>query len=151
MSRPRVSLLSLLLGFIVLLFSWFVFFLFRFPDEPLVENLPGSYRLRDRYGELITDIPKRNGYFRPYTGSLAPRFVELLLTVEDRRFRQHLGVDLFAKIRALFDNIRAGKIVSGASTITEQYIKNHYFRAAPRTLLQKLRESALALRVSVSQ
>ena len=65
------------------------------------------------------------------------------VAIEDRRFYQHHGVDFTGIARALVDDIRAGHVVSGASTITEQYVKNAYI-GDDVTLTRKLREAVLA-------
>ena len=65
------------------------------------------------------------------------------VAIEDKRFYQHHGVDFTGIARALVDDIKAGHVVQGASTITEQYVKNAYIGADP-TLTRKLREAVLA-------
>ena len=65
------------------------------------------------------------------------------VAIEDKRFYQHHGVDFTGLARALVDDIRAGHVVSGASTITEQYVKNAYLGDDP-TFTRKLREAVLA-------
>jgi penicillin-binding protein 1C len=46
--------------------------------------------------------------------------VTALLEFEDQRFYQHIGIDVYALVRAVWQNLTAGRIVSGASTITMQ-------------------------------
>ena len=65
------------------------------------------------------------------------------VAIEDRRFYQHHGVDFTGIARALVDDLKAGHVVQGASTITEQYVKNAYIGDDP-TLTRKLREAVLA-------
>ena len=65
------------------------------------------------------------------------------VAIEDKRFYQHHGVDFTGIARALVDDIRAGHVVSGASTITEQYVKNAYL-GDDVTITRKLREAVLA-------
>jgi len=65
------------------------------------------------------------------------------VAIEDRRFYKHHGVDFTGIARALIDDIRAGHVVSGASTITEQYVKNAYL-GDDVTITRKLREAVLA-------
>ena len=54
---------------------------------------------------------------------LPPWFVTGLLCLEDRRFFSHPGVDPFAMVRAVAQNLRAGKVVSGGSTLTMQVVR----------------------------
>ncbi len=70
-----------------------------------------------------------------------------VLAAEDRRFFDHPGYDLGSIARAAAANLAAGEVVQGASTITQQYVKNAYFRRAPRTLERKARELRIALEV----
>jgi penicillin-binding protein 1A len=85
-----------------------------------------------------------------YTGTwltvdkLPTSVVEALMATEDRRFRSHFGVDVFGIARAALHNIRAGGIVEGGSTITQQLAKN-LFLTTDRTLRRKIQETMLAL------
>ena len=65
------------------------------------------------------------------------------VAIEDKRFYHHHGVDFTGIARALVDDIKAGHVVQGASTITEQYVKNAYIGDDP-TLTRKLKEAVLA-------
>lgn len=69
----------------------------------------------------------------------------VVVSIEDKRFYGHGGVDLLAVLRAGFYNLRSGKIVSGASTITTQLIRISYPR--PRTFHTKLLEFWAAIRI----
>ncbi|HEU4488872.1 MAG TPA: biosynthetic peptidoglycan transglycosylase, partial [Actinomycetota bacterium] len=80
-------------------------------------------------------------------GRVPRSLVSAVLAAEDRRFFDHAGYDLSSIARAAMANLAAGKIVQGASTITQQYVKNAYFRRAPRTLERKARELRIALEV----
>ena len=71
--------------------------------------------------------------------------VKAFLAAEDERFFQHRGVDLWAVIRAAKDNILNGRIVSGASTITQQLCRMAHPRQ--RTLYHKLIEALRAIRL----
>jgi membrane peptidoglycan carboxypeptidase len=78
--------------------------------------------------------------------------LDALVAKEDERFREHGGVDLWGIIRALWvdalvvTGIRADETVEGASTITQQYVKNAYLSGDP-TLWRKLKEAAIALEI----
>jgi penicillin-binding protein 1A len=66
-----------------------------------------------------------------------------IVSVEDRRFWEHAGVDVRGIARALWADIRHKEIVEGGSTITQQFVKNTYTRD-DRTISRKLKEAALA-------
>ena len=65
------------------------------------------------------------------------------VAVEDERFYEHHGVDYLGVVRAMVENLRAGSVVQGGSTITEQYVKNAYV-GPERTYKRKLNEAVLA-------
>ena len=77
---------------------------------------------------------------------MPPGLLDALVAQEDQRFREHGGVDLWGIIRALWIDIRSGEAVEGASTITQQYVKNAYL-SGDRTLLRKLKEAAIAVEI----
>jgi penicillin-binding protein 1B len=66
--------------------------------------------------------------------------------IEDRRFEEHHGVDLLGVLRATWANLRAGHVVQGGSTLTQQLVKN-YFLSDEQTLGRKLTEAVMALRL----
>jgi penicillin-binding protein 1C len=74
------------------------------------------------------------------------KYRRALLTFEDRRFEAHPGVDPLAVLRAARDNLAAGRVVSGGSTLTMQLAR--LLRAdPPRTFPEKAREAVLALQL----
>ncbi len=76
--------------------------------------------------------------------------IRAVLTAEDGRFYFHPGVDPAAILRAAYQNARAGRIVSGGSTITQQLVRLVYREELPvRPALRKIVEAVLALRLEV--
>jgi penicillin-binding protein 1A len=86
----------------------------------------------DLYGELVRlrDLP--------------PALPAALLAVEDRRFRSHFGLDPVGIARAAWANWRAGAVVQGGSTLTQQLAKN-LFLTPERSTRRKVQEALLAL------
>src|SRR5690606_25388510 len=81
--------------------------------------------------------------------SIVPqKFVDALITFEDKRFFQHPGVDPLAMGRALLQNLRHGSIVSGGSTLSMQVIRLSR-RGQSRTVLEKVIEVILATRLEL--
>jgi penicillin-binding protein 1A len=74
---------------------------------------------------------------------VSPALRQALIAVEDRRFYEHLGVDPRGLARAMLANLRAGRIVQGGSTITQQLAKN-LFLNPDRTVRRKVQELLLA-------
>jgi hypothetical protein len=73
--------------------------------------------------------------------------IDAVLAAEDARFFEHPGYDLKAIARAALANLREGEVVQGGSTITQQYVKNVYFRDPPKTLRRKARELRIAIEI----
>lgn len=75
---------------------------------------------------------------------LPPHLVQAVLATEDQRFFSHPGIDIFGLTRAMIANIKAGSVVQGGSTLTQQLAKN-IFLTPERTLDRKIQEAMLAL------
>ena len=73
-----------------------------------------------------------------------PVLVDTLLTIEDRHFYSHHGVDPGAIARALWANLRSGRVSQGGSTLTQQLVKN-FFLTSERSLWRKANEALMAL------
>jgi penicillin-binding protein 1C len=76
---------------------------------------------------------------------LPPFFVDGLLCLEDKRFFSHPGIDPLALVRAVRQNLYAGKVVSGGSTITMQVVR--LLEPRPRTILAKIVEALRAIQL----
>ena len=76
----------------------------------------------DREGRTLTVLPVAGGTWRlrTTTADVPDTLTDLLIAAEDRRFRHHLGVDPASLLRAAFQWVRAGRVVSGGSTLTMQ-------------------------------
>ncbi|MBY5748779.1 PBP1A family penicillin-binding protein [Rhizobium leguminosarum] len=85
----------------------------------------------------------------PYQGPYArydqfpPHLIDAVLSIEDRRFMDHFGVDPRGIGRALLRNLEAGSVVEGGSTITQQLIKLQYLDS-DRTIKRKIQEVVIA-------
>src|ERR687889_475907 len=77
---------------------------------------------------------------------MPPHLLDAVVAKEDERFREHGGVDLWGIIRALWVDIRAGEAVEGASTITQQYVRNAYL-SQDRSITRKIKEALIAMEV----
>ena len=75
-------------------------------------------------------------------------FIETLLAVEDRQYYAHYGVSPWGIMRAMWANIRAGAVVQGGSTLTQQLVKNFYL-TDQQTLWRKLIEAPMALLLNI--
>ena len=69
--------------------------------------------------------------------------IDAVVAIEDHRFYEHGGIDLFGVLRAMFADFRAGRVVQGGSTITQQLVKN-YFLESERSLRRKFFELSMS-------
>ncbi len=127
--------------------AFHVYFYTGMPEIPAAQHLwslgrEPSYQLRDRNGEVIGT---RGPYYGEAieAGELPAHLIHAFIATEDRRFWEHDGVDRRAIVRALLANWRAGGVVQGGSTITQQLVKN-LFLTPERSLRRKLQEIRLA-------
>ncbi|TNC73491.1 PBP1A family penicillin-binding protein [Rubellimicrobium roseum] len=115
-------------------------------EVPLAEVLPPaeepSLLVETADGEVLTTRGAYRAPFVPLT-SMPPFLSEAVIAVEDQRFLDHRGVDWRGIARAGLRNLRAGGVVEGGSTITQQLVKILYL-GPERTLARKLQEAALA-------
>ena len=102
-----------------------------------------SVTFLDRYGN---PIGKRGIQQDDTVGldEMPDNLVKAVLATEDRRFFSHFGIDIMGTARALIENARAGGVVQGGSSITQQLAKN-LFLSNERTLQRKIKEAYLAL------
>ncbi len=78
------------------------------------------------------------------SGDISPYVKQAVVAIEDERFYEHRGVDFQGISRAVVQDLIPGGSIQGASTITQQFVKNALEAQGSRTVFQKLRESALA-------
>lgn len=100
----------------------------------IVKAIDGS--VAARYGEIVGNSVTAE--------DLPPFLIQAVLSIEDRRFYQHFGIDPLGLLRAVAVNIREGKVTQGGSTVTQQLAKN-LFLSQERTLKRKIQEAMLAL------
>jgi penicillin-binding protein 1A len=104
--------------------------------RPSVTLLAGDGALLATYGDLFGEPVKLREM---------PKFLaEAVIATEDRRFYDHFGLDVIGLMRAAIVDLRAGHVVQGGSTITQQLAKN-LFLTPDRTWHRKIQEMLLAL------
>src|SRR5207302_9161745 len=121
------------------------YFAFTLPDTTqltIAERRP-SVTILAEDGNLIASFGDLFG--RPLTlKEMSPFLPKAVIATEDRRFYHHFGIDPFGLARAALTDLRAGQIVQGGSTITQQLAKV-LFLSPERNIARKIRETLLAL------
>jgi len=101
----------------------------------------------DAQGETIGTLTSDQNRILLNSTQISANMKNAVVAIEDSRFYEHEGVDFQAIGRALFQDILARSAKQGASTITEQFVKNALQAQGSRTIFQKFREAALAYRL----
>src|SRR5438094_2270865 len=101
----------------------------------------------DRYGAEVGSRGIRHNDSVPLD-EFPDHLVKAVLATEDRRFYEHFGIDLPGTLRAVLTNARAGGVVQGGSSITQQLAKN-LFLSNERTIERKVKEAFLAMWLEV--
>ncbi len=112
--------------------------------ERIVEfHPPLTTKIYDRNGRLLAKLFEENREYVTYD-ELPPKAIEALLAIEDTQFFEHYGVNPDAIFRAIIKDIEAGRFVEGASTITQQLVKNMVL-SRQKKLERKIQEVLIAL------
>ena len=149
LKKLRVALVLLGLGVLALV-SWvFGIMMAVAQDLPTLENRE-QYRnaqnsvIYDRNGEELATLTGNQQRILIDSSQISLNVKQAVVAIEDQRFYEHRGVDYIGIGRALFQDVLARSAAQGGSTITQQFVKNALRAQDSRTVLQKLRESALA-------
>lgn len=119
--------------------------------QPAFKATQGDWRARGDYAVTFQDrngaVIGRRGMFLDDSVPLSempPHLIQATLSTEDRRFYEHFGIDPLGLVRAVLTNAKAGGVVQGGSTLTQQLAKN-LFLSNERTIQRKINEAYLAL------
>jgi penicillin-binding protein 1A len=107
-----------------------------------------SILIKSEDGEIIGSFGDIYGDYLAYD-ELPVSLIDAVLATEDRNFHYHFGVDPLGLLRATIANIRAGRVVQGGSTITQQVAKN-VFLTSEKSYIRKLKEMLLAFKLEYS-
>jgi len=131
----------------VIVASLIFYFFFLLPD--LLFKDPYSTVLEDKNGILLSASIAPDGQWRfPEQEFVPQKFKEAIILYEDKRFRSHPGVDFISLGRAIRQNLTAGRIVSGGSTLSMQVVRLSR-KGKSRTMLEKVVEIILATRLEL--
>lgn len=119
------------------------------PDLAYLEHYHhGSpIEIYDRNDKLVLTVNPGVKHRVVPLSQVSSQMTQAVVAVEDRQFFEHAGVSFIGVTRAMLANIRAGRMVEGGSTITQQLVKNLFHEGEKRTLIRKLSETALAFMI----
>jgi penicillin-binding protein 1A len=140
---------SIILVFMVIGLGWSVL---RWADR----RIPSPYRLTDirpalktvvydRHGAVIHEFYRENRVLIPLR-RMPNDLIAAVIATEDRKFYEHWGIDLFGILRAALENVRAGELKQGGSTISQQLARG-LFLTHERTWSRKILDALLAIRI----
>jgi len=112
-------------------------------DDDWLKKSELAVTFLDRYGNEIGTRGIRHNDSIPLD-QFPDHLIKAAIATEDRRFYEHFGIDIAGTARALVTNAKAGGVVQGGSSITQQLAKN-LFLNNERTLERKIKEAFLAL------
>ena len=142
MSRKRI-IVFLFLSLVVFFYVW---------STPHLQS-SGTIKVWDRNNTLLYESAGQIGSQLPVTYGQIPRhLIDAVVTAEDRSFWHHSGIDPLAMVRSAYINLRAGKIKSGASTVTQQLARLAFMppsSVSRKNWFRKIREILVALRLEL--
>nr|MBA3300379.1 transglycosylase domain-containing protein [Thermoleophilaceae bacterium] len=152
--KPKVKKLRLFLviaglAFIALISTVFGMIMAVSSDLPSLENR-AEYRaarnslLRADDGSQVARLTGNNNRILVQQKDISPNVKNAIIAIEDKRFYEHRGVDFRGIARALGQDVLKRRAAQGASTITQQFVKNATEAQDERTVLNKVREASLA-------
>ncbi|HEX3441974.1 MAG TPA: penicillin-binding protein 1A [Pseudolabrys sp.] len=112
-------------------------------DDDWLKKSELAVTFLDRYGNEVGSRGVRHNDSIPLD-EFPDHLIKAVLATEDRRFYEHFGIDIGGTIRAFVTNARAGGVVQGGSSLTQQLAKN-LFLSNERTLDRKIKEAFLAM------
>lgn len=136
-------MIFLFISFVVILIGLYTY---AYLSPKLDLKKSGSLYIYDNKDELLYQGSRNNEWAN--LSDISPYLVDAVISVEDKNFYVHHGFDYLRIAKAMATNIRRNKIVQGASTISQQYIKNLYLDF-DKTWKRKIEEAFLTLELEV--
>lgn len=141
------------LRILFLIFGAFFFVFFWLWTDPS-PKLSGTIKVYDRNETLLYESSGVIGHREIVSLDNVPKdLVDAVILTEDERFYKHFGIDPVAIFRAIYQNLKTGRVVSGASTIPQQLVRftaiSPYARAR-FSVIRKVRESLMATRLTLT-
>lgn len=152
--RSRIfRIISLVFGglfFLAISFYLYIAYLLPVPAELGANPDIPTTKIYDRNGVLLYEVLRPDSGKKSFMAlaDIPENLIDATLAAEDINFYSHAGVDFWAIGRAIFFNVKEGRIVSGGSTITQQLVRNMLGVSAERDWSNKAMEAIYAVRIS---
>ena len=146
MKKVRFLFKLMLFGFISFIVIIIGLYTYAYLSPKLDIKTSGSLYLYDSNNELVYQGSRNNEWAN--LEDISDYLIDATIAVEDKNFYKHHGFDYLRIIKAMYLNIKSGTIVQGASTISQQYIKNLYLDF-DQTWERKIEEAFLTLELEV--
>lgn len=136
-----------LIGTAILVWLMILYAQIRFDIEKIVDYKPNlTTQFYDKNGDLIANIFQQEHRIYANYDDIPPQLIEALIAIEDTQFFEHNGMNTDAIMRAIIKDIKARKLVEGASTLTQQLVKNIVL-TREKKFTRKIKEVLLSLRL----
>src|SRR4051794_20639057 len=147
--KLRILIVLAGLGLLAIVSTFFGMMMAISQDLPQLENKKEFAEAKnsvvvDDQGNKIGTLLNNNNRQLLSSDQISPYMKQAAVAIEDRRFYEHNGVDIQGMARAGLQDLLPGGSTQGASTITEQFVKNALEAQGSRTVFEKFREAALA-------
>ena len=143
--KPILIAVALIIGVVGIGLTMHIKDAYQIDLSKLEEPLPKPTVIIDKNGDAASELSSSRFTSVPLS-KIPDELIHAIIAVEDQRFFDHWGVDVRGIIRSAWRNFRAGSVVQGGSTITQQLAKNLFF-TSERTYTRKFNEIVTAYRI----
>ena len=116
-------------------------------DSVDLDSYSVTSTILDKDGNQISNLHAEENRVPVEYNEISPNAVNALIAIEDQRFRSHNGIDPIRIAGAMVANIKAGTIVQGGSTITQQLVGLVFLDRTEKSYTRKIKEAILAMRI----
>jgi membrane peptidoglycan carboxypeptidase len=143
-NKIKILIKYLFILFIIIIILYAIVYIYSFlsPKTPIKNN--GKFYIYDKYNKLIYQGSSSSTWVN--YENINQNMINAIINTEDKNFYKHKGFDYYRIIGAIYKNIKYKKVVEGASTISQQYVKNMYL-SFDKTWNRKLEEAFLTLKI----
>ena len=121
-----------------------IIYLYAYFTPPIDLNIANKYYFYDNKDNIINELSNNSNWVS--IDDIDNKIIDYIINIEDKHFYNHKGFDISRIIKSLITNIKSKEIISGASSISQQYVKN-LFLTFDKTWKRKINEAFLTVRL----